>query len=60
MTQPAERMATVPNTKITITLGVGCDAAAIHKAHNTGQSSSQMPMGRCSRATSMRSRMRCV
>ena len=58
MTQPAERMATVPSTKITSTFGVGCEAPAIHTAHNTGQSSSQMPMGRCRRATSMRSRMR--
>ena len=60
MTQPAERMATVPSTKMTSTLGVGCEAPAIHTAHNTGQSSSQMPIGRCRRATSMRSRMRRV
>ena len=33
MTQPAERMATVPSTKITSTFGVGCEAPAIHTAH---------------------------
>ena len=58
ITQPADRMATVPSTKITSTLALGCEAPAIHTAQSTGHSSSQMPMGRCSRASSMRSRTR--
>ena len=58
ITQPAERIATVPSTKMTSTFGAGCEAPAIHTAHSTGHSNSQMPMGRCRRASSRRSRMR--
>ena len=49
MTQPAERTTIVPSTRIENTLASGRPADAIHNAHSVGHSSSQMPIGRCSR-----------
>ncbi len=49
ITQPAERATIVPTTRIKKTCCRGLPAAAIHSAHSVGNSSSQMPIGRCSR-----------
>ncbi len=49
ITQPAERATIVPSTRIRNTCCCGLPAAAIQSAHNVGNSSSQMPIGRCSR-----------
>ena len=49
--QPAERMTTVPSTKIHSTANGGLPKEAIHSAQSVGHSSSRMPMG-LSRRTS--------
>lgn len=43
--QPAERIRTVPTTKIATSAGGGCPSAAIHMAHSVGHSSSSVPIG---------------
>ena len=49
MTQPAERISTVPMMKIQTTLQFGRPKAESHKAHSVGQSRSRMPIGLSSR-----------
>ena len=49
MAQPADRMSTVPTTKMMKISGFGWPRPPIHNAHNVGHSSSQMPMGRSRR-----------
>ena len=49
MTQPAERISTVPRMKTQTTLQSGRPAADSHKAQKVGQSRSRMPIGLSSR-----------
>src|SRR5690348_15400545 len=58
MTHPAARMTKTPAMKTIRILGWGFPAPAIHKAHNAGHSSSHVPMGRSSRASSAYSSIR--
>src|SRR5512137_2169826 len=58
MTQPAERITNVPITKITNSRSSGWPSADTHRAHSTGQSSSQMPIGRSRRMSREYSRSR--
>jgi hypothetical protein len=46
---PAERISTVPRTKISTNAFGGQPRAAIHTAQSVGQSSSKMPIGLSSR-----------
>ncbi len=58
MTQPAARITKTPATKTSSTPGCGFPAPAIHNPHSAGHMSSQVPMGRSSRASSAYSSMR--
>jgi len=49
MTQPAERISTVPRMKTQSTMRSGRPSAASHSAHSVGHSSSKMPIGLSSR-----------
>jgi len=49
MTQPAERISTVPSTNIHVSNQPGWPREAIHNAQSVGQSSSRMPIGLSSR-----------
>jgi hypothetical protein len=51
MMQPALRMTTTPSTKMMSTRWSGWPCPAIHSAHSTGHSRSQMPIGLSSRAS---------
>jgi hypothetical protein len=45
ITHPAERINTVPSTKMPTTSQSGRPSADSHSAHRVGQSSSRMPIG---------------
>src|SRR5437870_1761375 len=51
MTHPAARITQTPSTKMISTRCCGRPEPAIHSAHSAGHSSSQVPMGRSSRAS---------
>jgi hypothetical protein len=49
MAQPAERMSSVPSTKIATMIQDGAPEVAIHSAVSVGQSRSSVPIGLSSR-----------
>ena len=49
MTQPAERINSVPRQKIQTVIHSGLPPEAIHSAHSVGHSNSSVPIGLCSR-----------
>jgi hypothetical protein len=49
MTQPAERISSVPSAKIQTSGQLGCPRLAIHSAHRVGHNSSRVPIGLSSR-----------